>query len=197
MVSEQVTALDVEGMLDAVETWHAGHVDAEVRIFVAAEFAARLGRSPHAGRALLADAFDVRHRLARLWARVCACEVPVGHARLVAQQTRDLSVEAAGLVDAEVANSADGRLNWSRFQTLVAGKVAAADPERAAERERQAAEEEFARLGRSNEHGRRCCTCGPAPRRWSASTPPSPITPPSWPPWATPTSRTSAAPRPC
>jgi hypothetical protein len=202
MVSEQVTGevgeLGVEGVLDAVESWHAERSECDTRIFVAAahfadlhcpdsrphrggrilpgmerpvrlggvgtprvwefavaEFGARLGRSPRAGRALIADALDTRHRLPRLWARVCAGEVPISYARHVAQQTRELSADAAGLVDAEVAGAADGRLSWSRFETLVAGKVAAADPERAAERERAAAEEEFARLGRSNEHGQK------------------------------------------
>ncbi|MDQ4085293.1 MAG: 13E12 repeat family protein [Actinomycetota bacterium] len=123
--------------------------------FAAAELAARLGKSPHAGRALVADALDVRHRLPRLWARVCAGEVPVGHARHAAQQTRELSAEAAGRVDATVATYADGRLGWSRFQTLVAGKVAEADPDRAAEAERRAAEDEFAKVGRCNDHGQK------------------------------------------
>src|SRR4051794_17122605 len=127
MVSEQVTELGVEGVLDAVETWHATRVEADIAIFVAAahfadlhhpdsradrggralpgmeqakrlggagtpkvwefaaaEFAARIGKSPYAGRALVADALDVRHRLPRLWARVRAGEVAVGYARQVA-----------------------------------------------------------------------------------------------------------------
>src|SRR3990170_942635 len=198
MVSEQVTGLGVEGVLDAVQTWHAERTEREVRIFVAAahfadlhgvdsrphgggrilpgmekpvrlggagtprvwefapaEFAGRIGKSPYAGRCLIADALDCRHRLPKVWARVCAEQVPVFCARHVAQQTRELSQDAAGVVDAEVAGYADGRLGWSRFQDLVAGKVAAADPERAAEAERAAAEEEVARLGRSNEHGQK------------------------------------------
>jgi hypothetical protein len=81
--------------------------------------------------------------------------VPVCYARHVAQQTRDLSVEGAALVDAGVAEYADGRITWSRFETLVAAKIVQADPEAAAEKERAAAEEEFARVGRSNQHGRK------------------------------------------
>src|SRR5262245_20280710 len=119
MVSEQVTELGVEGVLDAVEGWHATRIEADAAIFVAAahfadlqhpdsrpesgrvlpgsergirlggagtpkvlefapaEFGARIGKSPHAGRALVADALDTRHRLPRLWERVRAGEVPV------------------------------------------------------------------------------------------------------------------------
>jgi hypothetical protein len=198
MIDEDVRDLGVEGVLDAVETWHATQVEAEVRIFTAAahfadlhhpdsrpdragrvlpggergirlggagtptvwefapaEFAARIGKSPYAGRALIADALDTRHRLPRLWARVGAGEVPVCYARHVAQQTRDLSVEGAALVDAGVAEYADGRITWSRFESLVAAKVVEADPDAAAERERAAAEEEFAKVGRTNAHGRK------------------------------------------
>ena len=198
MVGEDVRDLGVEGVLDAVEAWHATRVEADTQIFVAAahfadlhhpdshpdraeagrvlpgsergirlggagtpkvwefapaEFGARIGKSPYAGRALIADALDTRHRLPRLWARVGAGEVPVCSARHVAQQTRDLSVEGAGLVDAGVVQYADGRLTWSRFETLVAAKGTEADPGAAAERERAAAEEEFVRVGRSNQHG--------------------------------------------
>jgi len=35
--------------------------------FAPAELAARIGKSPYAGRVLVADALDTRHRLPRLW----------------------------------------------------------------------------------------------------------------------------------
>jgi hypothetical protein len=35
--------------------------------FAPAELAARIGTSPYAGRVLVADALDTRHRLPRLW----------------------------------------------------------------------------------------------------------------------------------
>jgi Domain of unknown function (DUF222) len=123
--------------------------------FAPAEFAARLGRSTYAGRALIADALDVRHRLPKLWARVCAAEVPVFHARHVAQATRDLSRAGAALVDTGVVEYADGRISWRRFENLVAAKVIEADPQAAADRERLAAEEEFVRVGQSNQHGQK------------------------------------------
>jgi hypothetical protein len=201
MVGEDIRELGVEGVLDAVQTWHATRVEADIAIFVAAahfadlhspaqpiakparggrvlpgmeqtrrlggegtplvwefavaEFAARIGKSSYAGRQLVADALDTRHRLPRLWVRVCAGEVPAHYARHVAQATRELDQHAAGLVDAEVVGYADGRLTWSRFQNLVAAKIVEADPAAAAERERKAAEEEFVKVGRSNEHGQK------------------------------------------
>ncbi len=127
----------------------------QVLEFAAAVFGPRIGASAYAAARLLADALDTRHRLPRIWARVCAGEVPVRHARHVAQQTRDLSVAAAGFVDAAVATYADGRVTWSRLEALVAGTVVAADPERAARLEREAAEAEFAKVGQTNDHGQK------------------------------------------
>ena len=78
-------------------------------------------------------------------------------ARLVARKTRDLTPEQAAYVDSRVAPYADGRLTWTRFQALVDGVAAAADPEATAERERKAAEQQLARPTRAEEddHGLR------------------------------------------
>ncbi|KRC58860.1 hypothetical protein ASE19_22605, partial [Nocardioides sp. Root79] len=48
---------------------------------------------------------------------------------------------------------ADGRLAWTRFEALVEGKVAAANPELAEAKETAAATDRFARLSRINRHG--------------------------------------------
>ena len=47
----------------------------EVSEFAAAELGARIGRSPYAAAALMADALDLHHRHPLLWARVEAGEV--------------------------------------------------------------------------------------------------------------------------
>jgi hypothetical protein len=125
----------------------------KVREFAAALLATRLETSPFAAGRLIADALDVRGRLPRLWAGVCAGRVRVHLARKVAQATRHLSADAAGWVDSEIAEYADGRVSWARFCDIVDGKVAAADPEAAAAAERRAAEDQFVRVGQSNEHG--------------------------------------------
>jgi len=123
--------------------------------FAPAVFGARLGVSSYSGRELVADALDLAHRLPRLWHRVQALEVTARCARLVARRTRDLTVAQAGVVDERVAEYADGRLSWSRFETMVEAAIVAADPEAAAEREVAAAGEQFARASRSDEHGMR------------------------------------------
>lgn len=87
--------------------------------FSPATLAARLGLSTHAGRELMADALDLAHRLPQLRERVDALEVKASDARFVARTTRDLTKEQASYVDERVAESADGRIAWSRFELLV------------------------------------------------------------------------------
>jgi hypothetical protein len=82
---------------------------------------------------------------AQLWARVEAGEVRVYLARLVARRSRDLTLEEAGYVDARLAEYADGRLTWTRFQAGLEGLVGAADSKATAEAERQAAGQQVAR----------------------------------------------------
>ncbi len=113
--------------------------------FAAAELGARIGRTTHAGRKVMAAALDLKLRLPLLWARVQALEVRDSYAIHVAERTRDLTAAEAGWVDAEVVEAADGRIPWTHFEDLVAGKVAAAAPEVAKEKERRAAEAVFAR----------------------------------------------------
>ena len=121
--------------------------------FAVADLAVELEMSTGGARFLIQHALDTRHRLPLIWDRVCAGEVKVGYARHVAQQTHHLTLEAAGLVDAGVAESADGRISWSRFEDLVAGKVIDADPAAAAAKEAEAASRQFAKATRSSEHG--------------------------------------------
>lgn len=144
---------DLDGRERAVAYGGAG--TPLVTEFCSAHFGARLQLSPYSARSLIADALDLRHRLPQLWRRVQALEVRVSYARHVARKTRDLSREQAAYVDGRVVEAADGRLSWSRFEALVDGAVAAADPEATAERERLAREETFARATRSTEDGMR------------------------------------------
>lgn len=125
----------------------------EVTEFAAAAFGARIGRSPYAARQLIADALDLQHRHPRLWERVQAGEVRASYARHVTRATRNLTPEQAGYVDAGVAESADGRITWSRFEALVEAKVAQADPAAAREREERHAKARFARKLAGEGHG--------------------------------------------
>ncbi len=88
-----------------------------------------------------------------LWARVQAGEVRASYARHVVTKTRELSLAEAAHVDAEVAESADGRIPWTRFEALVAGKVATAAPALAREKEERAKKARFAKIIGRPEHG--------------------------------------------
>ena len=123
--------------------------------FSPATLGARLGMSTYAARDLMAEGLDICHRLPRLWARVEALEVKVSYARFVARKTRDLTRQQAGYVDERVAESADGRIPWSRFELLVEAAVKAADPVAAAEREEAERRRQFANPTASTEDGMR------------------------------------------
>jgi hypothetical protein len=127
----------------------------DVAEFCCAELGARLGITSWSAFSLMADALDLAIRLPRLWRRVEALEVRASYARFVARRTRDLTVEQAAYVDARVAESADGRIPWSRFEALVLGAVAASDPEAAAAREEEQARRQLANATRSTEDGMR------------------------------------------
>ena len=105
--------------------------------FCAGEFAA-LQRLPyHQGRAMIADALDLRHRLPLLWRQTVAGEVRAWKAQKVAQATRELSAEAAAEVDAAIAGLVES-VSWSRFGQILTAAVLEADPELAAERAEKA-----------------------------------------------------------
>jgi hypothetical protein len=100
--------------------------------FCVSEFSACLGLSDFAGRALLADGVEMRHRLPRLWERTRAAKVKVWHARRVAERTIALSPEAAAHVDAQVAAFAS-RISIAALERLIDEAVARFMPDRAAE----------------------------------------------------------------
>ena len=130
-----------------------GDGTAPVTEFAAAQLGARIGRSPYAAAQLIADAQDLHHRLPHLWTRVEAGEVKASYARHVCKMTRDLTKQEAAYVDAAVAEPADGRITWSRFEALVEAKVAQAAPEVARAKEEQASTATFARKLRTQAHG--------------------------------------------
>ncbi|MCD6639619.1 MAG: hypothetical protein LT071_06860, partial [Nocardioides sp.] len=77
----------------------------QVSEYAVAELGAVLGESTASAKRLVGHALELRHRLPRLWSQVLAGQVPAWRARLVAAETisRDLTVEAAAWVDAQVA----------------------------------------------------------------------------------------------
>ena len=132
-----------------------GHGTPHVAEFACAEFGARLGLSSYSARETIGNALDLMLRFPELWRRVQALEVKASYACFVTRKTRDLTLEQALYVDGRVAEAADGRVTWTRFELLVEAAIKAADPEAAAERERVAARQQFARATRSADNGMR------------------------------------------
>jgi hypothetical protein len=129
-----------------------GHGTPEVAEFAAADFGARLGLSSYSARELIGDALDLSLRFPQLWARVQALEVKDSYARFATKRCRDLTLEQALYVDGRIAEPADGRVTWSRFESIVEAAIKAADPVAAAAREREAAERQFARATQSQDN---------------------------------------------
>ena len=121
--------------------------------FAPAMLGARMQLSSFAAKMLIADGLDTRFRLPQMWGQVRAHTARASLVRQVAQATRHLSKAAAGTVDAALADLVDGRLPRARFDAVLAGKVAAADPEAAARREQDEATRTWARASSSTEHG--------------------------------------------
>ncbi len=127
----------------------------DVAEFAAAALGARLGISSGSAHSLMADALDLMIRLPQLWRRVEGLEVKASYARFVARRTRDLTVDQASYVDEQIAEAADGRIPWTRFEDLLTGLIVASDPEAAAVRERANAERQVANPTRSTQDGMR------------------------------------------
>jgi hypothetical protein len=98
--------------------------------FAPMELAAVLDVSHEAALALVGDVLDLAHRLPRLWALVRDLRVPVHMARRAAQESRDLSVDAADHADRLLVWQ-PRRLNPHRVGVLVHEARLYADPDRA------------------------------------------------------------------
>ena len=122
--------------------------------FAAAELGARIGRTTYAAAQLMADALDLQHRHRQLWAgsRPVRSGRPYARASSPARPATCPKTRPA-FVDAAVAESADGRIPWSRFEALVEAKVAQAAPEAARQREERASKATFAKKLRTDALG--------------------------------------------
>ncbi|MGO4257741.1 DUF222 domain-containing protein [Marmoricola sp. RAF53] len=100
--------------------------------FCVTEFSAALGMSDHSGRALIAEAMELAHRLPRVWHRITTGTLKVWRARLIASKTLHLSMEAAAYVDAQVARFAH-RIGAAETDRLVDAAIATFMPQTARE----------------------------------------------------------------
>ena len=114
------------------------------------EYAKLRGQADGTARAFLTDVADLEHRFPKLWAAVLALTVPVWRARKIAAACRDLSKEAAGLVDDQMAAVAPG-LPWGRILTLLGAAIMHADPVLAEKKRQRAKSARFVHLCRSED----------------------------------------------
>ena len=105
--------------------------------FAVREYAALRHQSEPTARAFLTDVADLEHRFPKLWAAVQALWLPVWQARKIVAACRELSKQAAALVDAEIAAVVAG-LPWSRILTKLAAAIMQADPALAEKKRQQA-----------------------------------------------------------
>ena len=118
--------------------------------FAVREYAALRHQSEPTARAFMIDVADLEHRFPKLWAAVQALWLPVWQARKIVAACRELSQEAAALVDAEMAAVVAG-LPWSRILTKLAAAIMQADPALAEKKRVQAKSARFVQLCRSED----------------------------------------------
>ena len=107
--------------------------------FCVAEFAAALNLSTDAGRRLLGQAVELRHRLPRVWGRVIAGDLPAWRARHLADRTQILDAATAAVVDRRVAPFAH-KLGPIQLERLIDAAIADHMPTLAEDRRQKAAE---------------------------------------------------------
>ncbi|MEU4392367.1 DUF222 domain-containing protein [Kribbella sp. NPDC023855] len=117
--------------------------------FAVAEFGAVTGRSTCAAARYIGQALALRHRLPRLWAQVESGHATPWKACNIAQACRDLSEEAAGIVDRRVAAIVN-TLSPLRLHNIVKAAVWEADPIAASAQAEQRARERGVWTGRTD-----------------------------------------------
>ncbi|WP_433009855.1 DUF222 domain-containing protein [Kribbella sp. CA-294648] len=117
--------------------------------FAVAEFGAVTGRSTHAAARYIGQALALRHRLPRLWAQVESGHATPWKACNVAQACRELSEQAAGIVDRRVAAIVN-TLSPLRLHNIVKAAIWEADPIAARAQAEQRARERGVWTGRTD-----------------------------------------------
>ncbi len=119
--------------------------------FCIAEFAAALHLPTPAGRDLVGDALELKHRLPRVWRRVTVSgDLQAWRARRIAQATSHLPVEAVAFVDAQVARFAH-RVGPAQTERLIAEAISRFMPEAAEAARVDAADSRHVHIGTTTE----------------------------------------------
>lgn len=137
-VVDEPDRVEVRGMERLMRL--AGPGTPEVAEFAPADLGAALGMSTFAAQQLIGDSLELLFRLPRLWTRIHHGSLQAWRGRVIAQRTRCLSREAAAWVDAQVAPFAH-KVGIGRVVKLVEAAMIRFDPEAAATRAKEAADE--------------------------------------------------------
>ncbi|SDR93448.1 DUF222 domain-containing protein [Microlunatus soli] len=124
----------------------------EVTRFCVTDLAAQLHKSTGTAERMIADALDLRHRLPRVWARLCRYEIDGPDGQTIARQTRHLTLEQAREVDRSIADLV-GRFSYGRLLSQLEAIIIGVDAVNIAKLAEQAAEEVGVWINQSNDHG--------------------------------------------
>ncbi|MFI5706873.1 DUF222 domain-containing protein [Kribbella sp. NPDC051620] len=120
--------------------------------FAVAEFGVMIGRSTGSAAKFMGQALALRHRLPRTWAQVESGHATAWKACNIATACRELSEEAASIVDRRVASIVD-TLSPLRLHNIVKAALWEADPVTAQAQAEAKARERGVWAGRTDEHG--------------------------------------------
>src|SRR5699024_8228552 len=103
------------------------------------EFAAAVGRSTGAGKWLVFEALQLRHRMPHTWRLVGEYRMPAHRARQLVMGCYRLNDAAVAWLDAQVASVA-GRVGPAQLERMIARAASELDPEFVAGQRRARAE---------------------------------------------------------
>ncbi|SDT25485.1 DUF222 domain-containing protein [Microlunatus soli] len=124
----------------------------EITRFCVTDLAAQLHKSTGTAERMIADALDLRHRLPRVWVRLCRYEIDGLDGQTIARQTRHLTLEQALEVDRSIADFV-GRFSYGRLLSQLEAIIIRVDADNIAKLAEQAAEGVGVWINQSNDHG--------------------------------------------
>ncbi|SDT42676.1 hypothetical protein [Microlunatus soli] len=120
--------------------------------FCVTDLAATMHKSTGTAERIIADALDLRHRLPRLWARLCNYEVASLDCQTIARQTRHLTLEQALEVDRSIAPMV-GHWSWNKLLAQLEATIIRIDAANIKKLAEEAAQDVGVFMNQSNEHG--------------------------------------------
>ena len=115
---------------------------------LAMEVGGILGISPSNAIAMIGDVLDLRHRHPALWEAFLGGEVWFWQAAKITRECFQLSPEAVATVDRHTRIALRMGMRWTQIMYRLPAWIIEADPEKAREKEQQARDARYVRLGK-------------------------------------------------